>query len=447
VATGKITKRSVDAVVAPSKGSNARAYLWDEDVKGFGLMVTDKGHRSYILQYRIGGRAGQTRRVTIGRHGSPWTPESARKRALELLEQVRRRIDPFDAERDRLRFERERHRLAAEAEAAATTLAFSTFADRFIDRYAKIEQSKTWRDTDSIFRRDLKPYFQDKPLPSIQPPDIIRLLDRVHERGDSAAIKAYKALRVMFAWAVEKHELAASPMQNMKPPAKIAPRERALTDAELRLVWLAANGLGWPFGPIIQLLILTGQRRDEVAGLRWPELDFTAKQWLLPAYRSKNEEENLVPLAPMALSILKASPRVESKAKLLFTTTGETPVSGFSKIKRRLDDSMLKIMRQEAAKAGASDEDLASITLESWRIHDLRRTLATGCQRLGVPLEVSEAILNHASGTRSGIAGVYHVYRFETEKRNALQAWAHHVADLVGPDGNASLAVGQEAKR
>lgn len=146
LARGKITKRAVDAVVAPPQGSNARTYLWDDEVKGFGLMVTDKGHRSYVLQYRIGGRSGQTRRVTIGKHGSPWTPDSARKRALELLEQIRRRIDPFDAERARMEAERERQRLAAEAEAVASTLAFSVFADRFIDRYAKIEQSKTWRE-------------------------------------------------------------------------------------------------------------------------------------------------------------------------------------------------------------------------------------------------------------------------------------------------------------
>ena len=110
MATGKITKRSVDAVPVPLPGSGRREYLWDEEVKGFGLMVTDKGHRSYIAQYRIGGRSGQTRRVTIGKHGSPWTPDSARKRALELLEQVRRRIDPFDAERAHLLADRERQR-------------------------------------------------------------------------------------------------------------------------------------------------------------------------------------------------------------------------------------------------------------------------------------------------------------------------------------------------
>ncbi len=445
--TGKITKRSVDAVPVPPQGSRRREYLWDEEVKGFGLMVTEKGVRSYILQYRIGGRGSPTRRVTIGKHGSPWTPDGARDRARELLEQVRRKIDPFDAEKERLRNEQERQRASAEAESVATKLAFVTFADRFIEKYAKVKQPRTWRDTESIFHRDLKPHFKDKPLPSIRPAEIIEVIERVQERGDSAAIKAYKALRVMFGWAVEKHVISASPMQYMKPPAKLEARDRALKDVELRLLWMAASDLGWPFGPIIQLLILTGQRRDEVGGMCWPELDLSKKQWLLPSERSKNGESNLVPLAPQAVSILKGLPKVNSKAKLVFTTTGETAVSGFSKIKRRLDESMLSIMRSEAANAGACDEELESLNLDPWRLHDLRRTIASGCQRLGIPLEVSEAILNHTSGTRSGIAGVYHVYRFEDEKRAALEAWDEHVMKVVRSSSSLSNLMRPEATR
>lgn len=267
VATGKITKRSVDAVAVPPSGR--RAYLWDDDVKGFGLMVTDRGVRSYIVQYRIGGRGAPTRRITIGRHGSPWTPDAARKRALDLLEQVRRNVDPFDLEREKREEAKRRKAAEAEAQAAASTLAFSAFADRFIQRYAMAAQPRTWRDTDSIFRRDLKPHFGDRLLSAIKPADIVEVLEKVQERGDSAAIKAYKALRVMFGWAVEKHMINSSPMQTMKPPARIDARERALSDAELRLVWNASEALGRPFGPIVHLLVLTGQRRDEVGELRW----------------------------------------------------------------------------------------------------------------------------------------------------------------------------------
>lgn len=163
MATGKITKEAVEAVPIPTPGK--REHLWDDTLKGFGVMVTDRGVRSYLVQYRIGGRGSPTRRVTIGKHGSPWTAKRARDRAAELLEQVRRKVDPFDAERERLEAERARKAAVAAESQAATRLAFSVFADRFVEKYAKVKQPKTWRDTESVVRRDLKPYFLNKPSP------------------------------------------------------------------------------------------------------------------------------------------------------------------------------------------------------------------------------------------------------------------------------------------
>lgn len=425
MATGKITKRSVEAISLPPRGK--RAHLWDDTLKGFGVMVTDRGVRSYLIQYRIGGRGAPTRRVTIGKHGSPWTAERARVRAAELLEQVRRKVDPFAAERERLAAERAAL-AAAEAESqAATKLAFSVFADRFVEKYAKVKQPKTWRDTESVIRRDLKPYFLNKPLPTILPADVTALLDVVQDRGDGAAIKAYKALRSVFGWAVEKHVIPASPMQNMKPPAAVEVRDRCLSEDELRLVWRASGGLGWPFGPIVRLLILTGQRLREVSEVRWSELDLDAALWTLPGTRTKNGETTLVPLSEPVLTILRELPRIKSSSGLAFTTTGETPVSGFSKIKARLDASMLDLqVREKEADRGGS-----SAAIEPWRFHDLRRTFASGCQRLGVKLEVTESLLNHVSGTRSGIIGVYQTYKYEAEKRDAMAAWGRHIASVV----------------
>lgn len=446
MATGKITKKSVEAVPLPPKKSGKREYLWDDTLKGFGLMATDSGVRSYIVQYRIGGRGSPTRRVTIGKHGSPWTAEKARIRAADLLEQVRKQIDPFDAERAKVAAERQRKKDEAEAARVTTKLAFDRFADDWVTKYAKVEQPKTWADTDSIVRRDLKPFFGNRPLPSITPALIVELLDKVQERGDSAAIKAYKALRSLFGWAVTKHQIAASPMLNIKPPAKIAARDRTLTDDELRLAWLAAGGLGYPFGPIIRLLILTGQRRDEVGEMVWSEVDKGKKQWLLPAARAKNGHANLVPLSDPALAIIKDLPVIKSEAGLVFTTTGETPVSGFSKVKARLDKSMLDLMQREAREGGADEEDIAKLAMSPWTLHDLRRTLASGCQRLGVKLEVTEAVLNHVSGTRSGIVGVYQTYRYETEKRDALDTWARHVdAVVTGAKADNVVAMGRWA--
>lgn len=438
MAVGKITKRSVEAIEVPAKGT-PRDYLWDTTLKGFGVMVTDGGVRSYLVQYRIGGRAGKTRRYTIGQHGSPWTADKARDRAAEVLEDVRRRIDPFDAERDRIAADHDRKREEEEARHALTRLAFSKFADTFVDRYAKVQQPKTWKDTDSVVRRDLKPFFKDKPLPAIRPTDVVELIDTVQERGDGAALKAYKALRSLFGFAIDKHHIATSPMANIKPPAKMGVRDRTLDDEELRLVWIAAEELGWPFCPIVRLLILLGQRRDETAGLAWPEIDKTKRQWLLPAERSKNGKPNLVHISEPAFTIVKGLPIIKSKAKLLFTTTGETPVSGFSKVKKRLDVAILALMQKEARQAGVAPEEVDKLAVKPWTFHDLRRTLATGCQKLGIKLEVTESILNHRSGTRSGIVGVYQVYQYEDEKRSALETWGKHVLSIVNGVSTANV--------
>lgn len=434
MATGKITKEAVEGLPPPPLGK--RAYLWDETLKGFGVMVTDRAVRSYIIQYRMGGRGTATRRVTIGKHGSPWTPKRARDRAAELLEQVRRKVDPFDAQRAVVAAAQADREASVVARKTAEKLAFSTFADRYVEKYAKANQPKTWRDTESVIRRDLKPYFVDKPVTKITAPEIDELLEQVAERGESASLKAYKAMRGVMTYAFERHLIPASPMASMKPPAKVAKRDRSLSDNELRLVWLAAGSLGYPFGPLIRLLILTGQRLREVAELPWAELNLPERKWLLPANRTKNGVATLVPLSDPAMSIVTDLPRIKSdagkgKPLIAFTTTGDTPVSGFSKIKGRLDATMLEIARKEARDAGADDDAVAALAIEHWQFHDLRRTLASGCQRLGVKLEVSEAILNHVSGTKSGIAGVYHVYKYEDEKRSALDAWARIVNNAV----------------
>lgn len=445
MATGKLTKDSVEAVPVPATGK--REHLWDDTLKGFGVMVTDKGVRSYIIQYRMGGRGSETRRVTIGKHGSPWTAKTARDRAAELLEQVRRKVDPFDAQRAVIaEAKAQKEREKAEA-AVASRLGFSIFADRFVDKFAKVRQPRSWQDTESIVRRDLKPFFGDKPLPAIVSADIVELLDKVHERGDAAAIKAYKALRSLFGYAVDKEKRhmspATSPMLGIKPPAKIDVRQRTLNDTELRLVWIAAGAFGYPYTPLIRLLILTGQRLREVAEAPWSEFDLAKRQWLIPPERTKNRQPTLVPLSDGALEILKALPKIQRKADpktgvrpspFLFTTTAETPISGFSKAKSRLDRSILEITKKEASEAGCDPA-----TLAGWRLHDLRRSFGNGLQRIGIKTEVIESALNHVSGTKSGIVGVYQTYKYGPEVRSAMEAWDRHVASVVSQDSSATV--------
>jgi integrase len=161
----------------------------------------------------------------------------------------------------------------------------------------------------------------------------------------------------------------------------------------------------------------------------WPEIDQARKQWVLPGARSKNGLPNLVPLSATAMSIIADLPALPGQAGLLFTTTGETPVSGFSRVKARLDASMLDLMRRDAIEAGDAGD---AVTLEPWVLHDLRRTAATGLQRLKFPTEVVEAVLNHQSGSKAGIVGRYQLYKFEKEKRVALEKWGRHLTAMLG---------------
>lgn len=429
MATGKITKRAVDAVPVPATGK--RSHLWDDSLKGFGLMVTDKGARSYILQYRIGGRGNPTRRVTIGKHGSPWTPETARNRASELLEQVRRKVDPFDTEREKVETAKAEKESRAVQKVVLSRLAFDTIADNFISGYAK-KNIKRWKEYEGVIARDLKPAFGSTPLPSIASADISDLLDQIGERGSSTALRAYNVLRAIDVYALEKekrhYKVAQSPLADVQRPGTVAKRERHLADDELAGVWQAAGGMGWPFLPIIRLLILTGQRLREVAHMEWKELDLKAATWLIPGERTKNGQTTLVPLSPEALAIITDLPKIKNDHDLVFPSSSGTALTAFSKPKAKLDATILAQMQEVAQAAG---RDVEKVQLKDWRFHDLRRTLAVGCQKLGVPVEVTEEILNHRSGTRDGIVGVYQVYRFQDEKAEALTAWGKRVKTLA----------------
>ena len=191
-------------------------------------------------------------------------------------------------------------------------------------------------------------------------------------------------------------------------------RDRVLTDAELVLVWRAAEKIGWPFGSIFRLLILTGARREEIGALRWSEI--LGDEIELDGVRTKNGEPHTSPLSTIAVELIETLPRI-AKSEYVFTTTGASPVSGWSKAKGLLDEEAAKINGNRA--------------LPGWRLHDLRRTVATAMQRLGVNLQVVEAVLGHVSGSRTGVVGVYQRHTYNAEKKAALEAWAQHVAAIV----------------
>ena len=430
MATGKVTKRAVDAIPSPAVGK--RNYLWDDTLKGFGVMVTDTGSRSYLIQYRVGGRGSPTRRVTIGKHGSPWTPDGARDRAAELLEQVRRKVDPFDAERAVVAAAKEETKAKERAAAELTKLAFSTVADAYVERAKK--KLRRWSEQERIIERDLKPAFGTTPLTLISADDINDQIAKVGERGSSPALKAYVALRAIYAYAHDAHRKlfpkSASPFDHVTRPAGGGERVRFLTDAELKVMWEATNVLGWPFGPIYRLLLLTGMRLREVAEGHWSEIDLAEKRWNVPAERTKNGLPHWVHLSPEAVTIIKELPHVAGKegSDFIFTTTGETAVSGFSRAKSRLDKAMLAILQDDARDR---DDDPKTVNLAPFVIHDTRRTIARGCQRFGTPPEVTERMLGHVSEVERGLKGTYQVYKHEPERIAATNRWAKEVSKAV----------------
>ncbi len=429
MAVGRILKSSVEAIPMPV--GTTRAYLWDDRLKGFGLMVTPKGVRSYLLQYQMGGRGAPTRRYTIGRHGSPWTAEKARERANELLELVRRGVDPVDNERAKC--------AAATAGALdAARLAFDSYAKIFGEKYVDAKALRSGNDIKSVFRRDLVPYFRQQSLDTIRRSEITDCLDAIFARSPSAAVKAHKWLRKLFIWAVDRGDIQSSPMDRMSPPAKDGQRKRVLKGAELKAVWSAADGLGEPYTSFVRVLLLTAQRLREVAGMNWDEVDLDAGQWVIPPIRTKKGRDHLVPLSSAVVDILRERfPDQSSRKGFVFTTNGMKPINGFSKPKAKLD--MLTTEFVANMKGGAISD------VKPWVFHDFRRSFGTGCQSMGFPIEQVEAALNHVSGKRGGLVGVYQLWDYHPEKVTMMDAWAKHV-DMQISGGMSSVSFRRAAR-
>jgi integrase len=288
----------------------------------------------------------------------------------------------------------------------AAANSFGAVADEWLKRDQAHNRSHIW--VQRLIERYAKPAWADRQIATIGRRDINDLIDSVADRGFiTMARRLHAHLHRLFRWAVGRGILETNPMAHLPKPGSEVKRDRVLADVELAQVLKNVTKLGFPFGPMFQLLTLTGARRDEIAGLRWSEIkDDTI---ILSRDRTKGGERHSIPLVPAALDIIRGLPRI-GDSDFVFTTNGRTPVSGFSKIKKRLD-GITKI--------------------PAWRVHDLRRVVATNLQRLGINLQVIEAVLGHVGGSRSGIVSVYQRHSFDPEKRIALEAWAREVERIV----------------
>ena len=361
---------------------------------GLYLQIEPTGSRSWTVRYRHGGRS---RKYTIGRY-PVIDLKAARELASKALRAVAEGRDPAH-ERKLLR------------SAGADT--FGSVAALFLERHGRTYRKSTLANTVSLLDRHVLPRWNALPLAQIRRRDVIALLDEIADGGAPvSANRVLAAVRKMFAWAITRDIVDASPCVGVSRPHAERARDRVLTDDELRGVWLASERLGGPFAALVQLLVLTGQRRGEVAGMRWDELDLDAAKpvWRLSAERCKNRRPHEVPLSRAAASLLEPLPRV---GDFVLTARNGTAIAGFSKFKRELDA-------------------LLPAGTPAWTLHDVRRSVATGLARLGVALPVIEKLLNHAGGSFGGVVGVYQRHDFADEKRAALDLWAAHVGRLVG---------------
>ncbi|KAA2236946.1 tyrosine-type recombinase/integrase [Salinarimonas soli] len=396
--------------------SAKRLEIPDGALPGLYFIVQLSGAKSFAVRYRAGGKP---KKLTLGPYPA-LDLATARERAREALLAVSAGRDPGA--------EKIAQRRAAAEEPADRDLVSGVVAEFLRRHVTPNNRPRTAEEVERLFRLHVLPAWGTRRIKDIGRRDVVDLLDGLVDRGTPvAANRSLAAVRKMFNWAVDRGIVDASPAVRIQPPTQEVSRDRVLSDDELRLFWRASDSLGFPFGPMFQLLALTGQRRDEVAQMTRSELSKDGSTWVIPKERAKNGLAHEVPLAPEARAVLASIPRVAGKAGHIFSTNGERPASGYSKAKARLDAKVLELARHAATEQGDDPDEVA---IAPWVIHDLRRTAATVIAKIGHPPHVVEAILNHKAGTISGVAAIYNRHGYEKEKRQALQDWASHLKML-----------------
>lgn len=410
------SKRLTAAAVENAKAAVKRRYIPDAG-SGLYLVVQPTGAKSWACWYRIGGRQ---RKLTLGRFPAV-SLATARAVAANALADVASGKNPASDKR------------AARAQAALPI--GDAFRD-FLDKHTLTQQGRairesTKRETGRLLglKRDpadlnkwivtgggvLARWSHGKTLQAVTKREVRDLLDDLAETAPVTANRTLAALKTAFRFHLKRDNLAVSPAADVDDPAQEGGgRDRVLPDAELGALWRAAEEEGYAYGRMVQLLILTGCRLNEVRAAPRSEIDLAKREWLIPGARVKNGVDHLVPVGDMMASIVAALPTIGS-GKLLFTTTGNNPISGLSKIKARLHKAMARELRQEPP---------------PWSLHDIRRTFVSGLQRLGVGLEIREACVNHRT-IRAGVAGIYGPYDYWPEKKHAFALWERHVLQAV----------------
>jgi integrase len=368
-------------------------------VQGLKLRVSPTGKKSWVLYARRPG-AKNPSRFALGDYGDMSLTE-ARDKARKWKQKMRDGIDPVA--------EKQKANVAARERIANN---FAGLGKLFLTRHVSKLKPSTAKDYTRIIKKVLIPAWGKMPIADISGAQVIHLIDNEENRAPVQARLTFAVARKLFAFAVERQLIpsAANPFTGLKAPAVPKARDRVLSEDEVGLFWTATEAIGWPYAPAFKFLLLTGQRRSEIAGVAWSEIDFEKAEWVIPANKAKNGKAHAVDLSPLALEILESQPKI---GPLVFASGGDKPLNGWSRAKRRLDADMPD-------------------GVPAWRNHDLRRTAASGMAALGISPTIIEKTLNHVSGVTGGLVAVYQHHDYRKERKAALVGWGRKVEQIIG---------------
>jgi integrase len=419
----------------PAPAGTDRYEIADGIVPGLLVRVTSNGTKSFALLARFPGKSNPTRRV-IGEYGAI-SLDDARKTARDWHELLRKGIDPkiHVAEMKAKERERQDDTFGSAVETYIKVAVDGPDPKRPILRKAG-EVARNLRVefvNDKIECGNKRPGLKNRPITGITKKDILAVIDAAVDRGSPSMAHSLLAhVRAFFNWAIDsgRYGLDHSPCDRIKPKSAIGKktrRQRVLDDVEIAALWQAAGKIGYPYGPLYRVLLLTGQRKAEVSDAVWSEFDARKKLWTVPKERMKRDHAHHVPLSSTALAVIESLPKWNKGDFLFSTTAGEKPVNGFSKAKVILDREMLAALKELAAARG---EDPEKVKLQPFVIHDIRRTVRTRLSALGVPRTVAELVIAH---TQKDLDAVYDQHAFIEERRQALAKWAGKLRAIVEP--------------